>query len=178
MSQIETYLNLANLLKLIDSPNREKCQKMYNDNQKLFEYAKGSSSKHQAWKGGYIDHLEEIMNLAIMLYGTMNKLRELSFSLSDALFVLFIHDLEKPWKYSKNPNDLARVKDASSVKNFIFEILKIYDIALNDEQNNAFKYIHGEGSDYDPENRVQLPLAAFVHCCDTISARIWFDEPR
>jgi len=43
---------------------------------------------------------------------------------------------------------------------------------------NALKYVHGEGNDYNPEVNVQGPLAAFVHCCDTFSARVWPDFPK
>lgn len=61
---------------------------------------------------------------------------------------------------------------------FILTQLNNYNITLNEEQYNALKYVHGEGKDYDPYKNVQLPLAAFVHCCDVMSARIWPNESR
>jgi hypothetical protein len=41
------------------------------------------------------------MNTAVILYHTFGQLRPMPFSLSDALVVLFVHDLEKPWAYEE-----------------------------------------------------------------------------
>jgi hypothetical protein len=56
--------------------------------------------KHQAWEGGYVDHLQETMNIGIDLYKTFSQRRDLTFTLSDLFIVLFLHDLEKPFKYA------------------------------------------------------------------------------
>ena len=47
-----------------------------------------------------------------------------------------------------------------------------------EEHKIALKYIHGEGDDYQKDKRVMTPLCAFCHCCDVISARIFFDYPK
>ena len=57
-------------------------------------------------------------------------------------------------------------------------IVKKLKIPLTAAQRNALRYAEGEKEDYHPTKRIMNPLAAFVHCCDTISARIWFDEPK
>src|SRR5262249_9207094 len=67
----------------------------------LFWSARGSSHNHQAWAGGYAHHVREVMNVAVVLYDALGQLRPLPFSLSDALVVLFVHDLEKPWAYEQ-----------------------------------------------------------------------------
>jgi hypothetical protein len=173
-----TYLVFTQLIQLIDEPNRSGCLQVYEDNKEKFEFAKGSQTKHQNWQGGYIQHLEEIMNIGLQMYGTFYDLRLIPFSISDIMLVMFLHDLEKPWKYSPDPEDAKFVKSFPNVKAFIEFQMNKYNISLTPEQYNGLKYIHGEGDDYDPKVRIQLPLAAFVHCCDTMSARIWFDYPK
>ena len=66
------------------------------DHEALFAKAAGSSSNHQAWEGGYLDHVAETMNIARWLYGCSP--RNFPFRLSDALVVMFLHDIEKPFK--------------------------------------------------------------------------------
>jgi hypothetical protein len=58
------YQNLTQLIELIDEPNKTACIAIFNDNKERFTQAPGSLTKHQAWSGGYIDHLEEAMNIA------------------------------------------------------------------------------------------------------------------
>lgn len=169
------YKNIDQLIALIDGSNREHCASIIRDNFDRFHEAPGSLSKHQAWKGGYIDHLEETMNYAINLYNMMNGFRELPFTISDAILVLFLHDLEKPFRYVEPKLDLSTEVDK---KRFVNGLIEKYGISLTNDQMNSLKYIHGEGDDYSRTVNVQGPLAAFVHMCDTVSARIWFDYPK
>lgn len=166
---------LAEFLEWIPSPNRTGCLALFHDHELRMKTAPGSSIKHQAWVGGYVDHLEEIMHIAVSLYEALSNIRPLPFTLADAILVLYLHDLEKPFKYIE-PRTLF--PDDESKKVFIETIMQHYAIVLTPDQHNALTYIHGEGDHHNPEKRIQGPLAAFVHCCDTISARIWFDEPK
>jgi len=59
------------------------------------------------------------MNIATELYKNLGSHRPLSFSLSDALLILFLHDLEKPWKYAGNEQQKAELKSFSDYKEFI-----------------------------------------------------------
>lgn len=145
--------------------------KLYEDNLFRFERAQGSSFNHQAWPGGYLDHITEVMNIGVNLYGSLTTIRELPFSLSDALFILFLHDLEKPWKgeiHFQNKNDKR-----------LFRMSKInqYGIELSVAQENALKYVEGEGDEYRSDRRVMNELSGFCHICDVTSARIWHDKP-
>ena len=63
----------------------------------------GSTTKHQAWRGGYVSHLEETMNIALMLFETFRSVRPFPFKESDALFTLFLHDCDKLFAYSMTP---------------------------------------------------------------------------
>lgn len=83
----------------------------------------GSKSKHQNWQGGYIQHLEEIMNIAIEMYHLLDTKRTLTFTISDCILVLFLHDLEKPWKYSPDTSDNTILSQYPNTKAFIESIL-------------------------------------------------------
>jgi hypothetical protein len=168
-------LKLRSLLDFIDPFNNAQCLRLYEENKVIFHKSPGSKTKHQAWHGGFVDHLEEVMKFAFKLFNLMNAQRPLVFSLSDAMLVLFLHDIEKPFKYggSKIPLNTEEEK-----WNFLIEITNRYGIDLSEEHLNALRYAHGEGKDYDPIKRVQGPLGAFIHMCDVASARIWYDYPK
>lgn len=158
---------------MIDEPYRQSSLRLFMDNKPIFRKEKGAKAKHQAWKGGFLDHLKEVMNIAIILYDALNARRSLPFSLSEALLVLFIHDLEKIW-IGKKYRQLAEDERCRIVVN---KLSKKYGFKLTDEQLNGLRYVEGEGQDFHPTKRVQGPLAAFVHVCDAISARIWHNFP-
>jgi hypothetical protein len=169
------YYTLNYFLNKIDGSNREGCKNILIDFKDRFELAPGSLRKHQAWKGGYIHHLEETMNLGFVLYQEMNRFRTLPFSFSDIVLILFLHDLEKPFRYVPMKNEFKNDKEKHD---FIESLIKKYKIKLSANHKNALTYIHGEGDEYHRTKRIQKPLAAFVHCLDTLSARVWFDEPK
>ncbi len=179
---MQEYAYIPEMLTLIDEPNRSACQKILQDNEKPFKVAKGSQHNHQNWTGGYWDHIREIMNIGIVLYRNMNPLRTLPFSLSDVLLVLFLHDLEKPWKEGLTLVGVfvgdTDVHDYLKWEEFKFDKFKEYGITLTSEQENAIRFIHGEGLCYSSSFRVMGPLGAFCHSCDVFSARIWFDYPK
>ena len=76
---------------MIEEPNRSACLRILADNRKLFQTVQGSTNNHQNWPGGYFDHVQEIMNIAVVRYGQMNSIRSLPFSLSDLLLVVYLH---------------------------------------------------------------------------------------
>lgn len=157
----------------IDEPNKSICIKFINDNEKRLLKAKGSATKHQNWDGGYLDHIIETMEIALSLYPDLMRKRILPFSLKDVMLTLFLHDLEKPWKHIEGGIKFTK----EEAKEFRKKKIEEYGFVLTDEHWNALEYVEGE-HDYHPTERKQGPLAAFIHCCDVISARIWFDEPK
>lgn len=165
-----TYYTIGQLLEHCTHVNYEAFQRLLNDHHRLFETAPGSSHNHQAWPGGYLDHVSETMNIANWLYNSCP--RKYPFALSQALEVMFLHDLEKPWKY--NGAALTTKEERKA-----FRALKIqeYGIQLTDEQENALRYVEGvRDSEYSPGDRVMKEMAAFCHCCDVLSARVWHDK--
>lgn len=180
---LQKYLSIEEMLAMVDEPNREKCLLILFDNRKLFLEATGSSHNHQTWPGGYLDHVQETMNIAVLLHPRLDLVRTLPFSLSDALLICFLHDLEKPFKYqtlyynSGVPVRRALWHTKEERKAFRECKLSEYGIKLTPEQANAMRYVEGEGDDYTNERRVMNELAAFCHMCDIWSARGWHNSP-
>lgn len=173
---------LSELLKFIDGANGRICQNILSRNRALFKRALGSANNHQAWRGGYLDHVTETMNWGFVLYKTISGIRALPFSLSDVLLVLFLHDIEKPWKYELGrggqlvPRPELETKKAQH--EFRDKRLTEYGIILSAEQQNALKYAEGEMGDYTNQRRMMNELAGFVHICDVMSARVFHNYPR
>ncbi len=179
---MKDYRTIEEMIEMMPEPNRGICAKILADNRALFQAVQGSSHNHQAWPGGYFDHVQETMNIAVMLYEALNPLRPLPFALPDALLVNFFHDIEKPWKYEFNGNGelcyREELKDKEAQRLFREKKLHTYGVKLTEDQENALRYVEGEFDDYLNTRRVMGPLAAFCHMCDVASARIWFDHPR
>lgn len=169
------YRTVQELLQFLPSSNRGACEKLRSFFEENCQNAPGSSHNHQAWEGWYFDHVSDIMNYACFLYDQMSTLRPLPFSLSDALLVLFLHDIEKPLKYTSSMHHLTEWKSDEEIR---LELIEEYGINMTDEQRNGFNYVHGEIREYRKDARVATSLAAFCHCCDIISARIYFNHPR
>ena len=172
------YLTLNALLALIDEPNGPRVRALLDDHRRGCAHAPGSSANHQAWPGGFWDHTREVLNLAVVQYRTLSACRPLPFSLSDALLVLAVHDLEKLVRYrpdgSADPSLAAKADKAA----FRLKLLDRYQVKLTGQQANALRYAEGvRDRDYRPGERTMGPLAAFVHTCDLLSARLWFAHP-
>jgi hypothetical protein len=179
--QRSVCLNDFELQELIDEPQRAIIDKIIDDSFGLFQTAPGSSHNHQAWPGGYWDHVMETMNFAVDLYGLMSQMRTLCFTLSEALVVMFLHDIEKPWKYRLDSDgelvDNPDIPDKAARKAFRDAKLAEYGLVLNPRQLNAMLYVEGELGDYTNSQRAMWPLAAFCHMCDIASARVWPNSP-
>ena len=129
MTDISKYLNI------LQGDNREGCKRMWNYFIEKCNTAKGSSHNHQYWEGGYFDHIKEIMDYAEILYNSMSKYRTLPFTLSDAILILFLHDIEKPIKYGTNLS-------VSHMSNHEIRdmLMKDYCISLSEYQLNGLNY--------------------------------------
>jgi hypothetical protein len=175
------YYTVPEMIGMIDEPNRSGCFKILKDCLKLFQTVQGSTNNHQNWLGGYFDHVQEVMNIAIIQYKLLSSVRPLPFSLSDLLLVVYLHDIEKPWKYELGEDGQLHHKTTMKCKedHQRFRMLKLaeYGIVFTPEQENGIKYAEGELSDYSNRRRVMGPLACLAHVCDVLSARLWFDHP-
>jgi hypothetical protein len=172
------YLPFGELLQRVDEPYRSALQRLLAEHGERFRSARGSSTNHQAWAGGYVDHIREVMNAAVVLYEALGRLRPLPFSLSDALVVLFVHDLEKPWAY-EDVGEGWRRREGFKENAHAFRLARLAEagVTLPTELERAVFFVEGEGSHYSNRVRVMSPLAAFCHMCDVASARLWHDYP-
>lgn len=59
---------LTDYLQTLDDPRKESIIKFHEDHLSLMLETKGSNSNHQAWKGGYLDHIQESLNIADIIY--------------------------------------------------------------------------------------------------------------
>jgi hypothetical protein len=175
------YLDIPELVELIDEPYREACQRIIWDHEGRMKSTPGSSGNHQAWEGGYWDHVRECMNMASVYYDVDSSLRPLPFSKSDALLILFLHDLEKPWRFERQEDETKENPDLRTKpqkRAYREKMLKRYDIKLSSHLENAFIYAEGELDAYSNENRAMNELAVFCHTIDYKSARQWHDYPQ
>lgn len=175
------YYTVEAMIAMIDGPNREACIHLLEDNRKIFQVAYGSTHNHQSWPGGYLDHVQEAMNIAIVLFKQLNSIRPLKFTLSDLLLVVYLHDVEKPWKYETAVDGTRVHKSEMQTKAAHqcsrMKIIEKYGICLNEDQLNGVEYAEGELVGYSNQQRAMGPLACVAHMCDVASARLWFDHP-
>lgn len=177
------YYGIAEMIELMDEPYRSSCRRLYDENRELFLLARGSTHNHQAWPGGYHDHIEDGMNYVILFYrAEASTGRPMPFSLTEALVGFFLHDLEKPWRFEREPDGSWRntglMKTKADRAEFRWKKIAEYGIPLTPKIENAVRYAEGEGDDYRPDIRVSNELAALVHMCDNYSARGRHDYPR
>lgn len=177
------YLRIEQLIDMIDEPHRSACHRILKENREPFERARGSTHNHQTWDGGYIDHVIDGMNYARHLYAFTEVFgRPLPFTVSDALLVFFLHDLEKPWRILVDADGQASNREGldtkAAYKQFREDKLHEYGLELTPYQLNGLTYVEGELGDYSSERRVMNELAAFCHMVDVWSARGWYDYPK
>jgi hypothetical protein len=172
------YLTFDQLLRRVDEPYQTALRRLLAEHGELFRSARGSSHNHQAWPGGYADHVREAMNIAVVLYEALSPLRPVPFSLSDALVVMFVHDLEKPWAYEEVGGTWRR-REGLKENAHAFRLARLAEagLTLPEELERAVAFVEGEVGKYSNKERGMSPLAAFCHMCDVASARLWHDYP-
>ena len=161
--------------------------KFHDDHLEEILTAKGSSHNHQAWYGGYHDHVVQCLTIADDLWkGTAGYLEcgvpgyaprlvknELMFKFENVALVLYFHDIEKIFKYGGR-RSIYDEKVLTNKDIWYYGILpEKYGIRFEHNELNALEYIHGEGNDYKKDERVMHPLAAFCHTVDVLSARVF-----
>lgn len=168
--------------RFVNEPQRSQILAMLEAEDVVMSQTRGSTNNHQAWPGGWKDHYADGMNIARVLFHTLNNLRPLPFTLHDALVAFFAHDIEKPWKYDlgedgqwHHKSNFATKEDAN---NFRDAKLAEYGIELTSMQANAMKFAEGEiEGTYNNRERASSELAGFVHMVDHCSARVWHAYP-
>ncbi len=176
------YEAIKNHLLNVKAPNHDACLRIMYANRYRFEKAPGSTHNHQAWEGGYIDHVLETMNIAVVIHEAMRTIwpeRNLP-ELGDVILCLFLHDIEKPWKYVYvlGPDENPDLSTKASRLEFRKKLIQDYGFELTEEQWNGIEFAEGEIHKYSNHERNMSPLAAMVHMCDVWSARGWYNQPH
>jgi hypothetical protein len=167
------HKTLSDYLHALSDPRQQAILAFHQRHEHLIRQARGSSHNHQAWQGGYQDHLAETFRLAETMYSQFSAARPLPFSLESALVCLYFHDVEKIWQYTTG------LPEGFDKDVFYTDTLPAtYGITLTAEELNALTYAHGEGSDHSKKERKMNELAALVHAADNLSARLWHDQGR
>ena len=178
MSGPPPYLSLDSLLSAITGNNGQAIRQLLADHRERYAHARGSSRNHQAWPGGFWDHTTEVLNIAYAQYHWMNSARELPFELSDALLVLACHDLEKLVRFRPDGSEEPGLREKGAKAAYRLGLMAEYGIQLSPQQANALWLAEGvKDVDYSNQQRLMSPLACFVHTCDLLSARMWFNHP-
>jgi len=164
-------LKLMEQIENFNDPRKDGLLKFHQDNMDFVNTAKGSSHNHQAWEGGYKDHIAETLRIADVVYAGMSQIREMPFELDSGKICLLLHDIEKIWKYSTG-------EDINKQSWYTNILPTVYKVELTDDEMNALEYTHGEVDDHSKTERKMGRLAAFVHACDCMSARLWHDEGK
>ncbi|MBI4434051.1 hypothetical protein HY632_04710 [Candidatus Uhrbacteria bacterium] len=178
---MQTYFTIDDMLEMIPEPNRSACQRLLAHLRAHHPDAPGSTHNHQAWPGGYLDHLCEFMNLVIVFYRSLSQLRSQSYTLADALLVGFLHDLEKPWALVKTAQGtvmrIAVLQPKDAQHEFRMAKIQEFGIVLTPDQEDALRYVEGEMGVYSEHRRHMSPLACCCHLADCTSARMWPEHP-
>ena len=164
---------LQDYLDALDDPRRAAVLAFHDTHRDLIYRAHGSSHNHQAWPGGYADHLAETLRIAEVLYTGLSALRPLPFTLASAHICLYLHDIEKIWQYTT-----GLPADFNKGDIYTQQLPTVYGLPLTADELNALEYAHGEGDDHRKDKRVMNELAALVHAADNLSARLWHSDGR
>jgi hypothetical protein len=168
MNKLEYYLS-NNLWE----PRLEQVLRFHEDHVNLINRAKGSTSKHQAWEGGYRHHIEQCIEIGLSLYSIYHRHVHDLFTQEQVVTVLYFHDIEKIWKGVKESH--ITLQPSFKILYYTQILPELYGIVFSEDELTALKYIHGEGHDYC-EDRVMNELGALCHAADVLSARLFHDK--
>lgn len=163
-------MNLETILESLEDPRRGAIIEFHEEFRTKIHKAKGSSFNHQAWEGGYADHITDAIRIAETLLSSLELIRPTKVNIASAIIVVYFHDIEKMWKYT----DGTKIDK----EEWYTSILPSRGIEFTEEELNALRYTHGEGDDYRKDKRIMNPLAAICHAADNLSARLWPDDGK
>lgn len=161
--------------------NGPRLQQILDRHMGTFQAAKGSLHKHQAWPGGYLQHVADCMSLITMLINATGNTKywPIPFTRASAMLVMFLHDIEKPFMQERMAADSA-MQPWNKEQRFIFrgELIADYNIMLTEEEQIALLFVEGESDYYHPTKRLTNELGALCHAADYLSARLWHSRNK
>lgn len=165
-----------------DERNQPAIRAIYHRYWPEISVAPGSSHNHQAWPGGYLEHIRQVNQFVAHIYSICIDLgifaslpEEERFSLEEVLTVTSLHDIEKPFKTILGPDGKPIINPNLLTKqqrdDFKWVFFENHGIELNPNQQNAMQYVEGLGNDYESNRRVISPMGVLAHTADLMSAR-------
>ena len=156
--------------------NCERLYKILDEHAATFDFARGSLYKHQAWPGGYLQHVADCMSIARRILNGTRRGYPVPFEWGSVVLVLFLHDIEKPFMQLQfaiaAPEDFRPWTKKERI-DFRMGMINRYSIEMTVEERVALKYVEGEGGDYSATERKMNELGALCHAADVLSARLW-----
>ena len=164
---------LARQIDTLAAPRRARVRAWFDAHATEVAAAQGSGHNHQAWPGGFLDHTLQLLASVDLLLDTLPGVHPLPADVTadSAKTVLLFHDVEKVFKYGG-----GLLMDFGKTTYLFWHLPREWGITFTAAEVNALNYVHGEGDHYRKDRRVMGPLAAFVHSCDVLSARVWHDR--
>jgi len=87
------FLDLHQIVQLVDQPNKDAIIESYVQNVERVAQTPGARKKHQAWDGGYLDHVVYATNYGIALHNLHKQIGfQVNYSESDIAIVMLLHD--------------------------------------------------------------------------------------
>ncbi|MCA9349099.1 hypothetical protein KC878_03065 [Candidatus Saccharibacteria bacterium] len=177
----------AALFREIPGDNGYDLRLLYQTHWQQICLAPGSRAIHQAWPGGYIEHVIQVNRTIALLYAFCEQSGWLAtiaederFELGDALLIGALHDIEKPFGYHYNFVDgtfkaECWLSTKPGRKRFREQLFANWQFQLDPNQQNALQYAEGlRDADYTPHQRTMKPMAVLVHAADLLSARVGY----
>lgn len=176
MSEQSAYLTFDQLVELVPPHTLIAVRRMMADHRDAIFAAPASAHNHQAWPGGYADHVTEIANIALVQYAALSALRPLPFTVGDVILVVLLHRFDRVFRYGPDKHYLAAgtVKQRHGLRDML---IRRYKISLSAQHVNALRYAEGEHDEHRRDRRAASPLAAFLQSSTLISSRVWPQFP-
>lgn len=203
--QIQSNYELfcKNISDYISSPRKEQLLDYYKSVEDILLLAPASSKEgyHNAFPGGYVDHVNRVVQASIDLYKTWNKYREVdSFTKEELIFAAINHDLgklgegntpsylpnESDW-HVKNQGAIYKVNNKLSFMlvpdRSILNLVKA-GISISDNEYLGIKLHDGLYEDsnkpylmsYNPESRLRTSLPLILHQADLLASRVEWEN--
>ena len=194
----------ANIEKYISTPRKEKLLQYYKSIEDHFVLAPASTREayHNCLPGGYIDHINRVVAVAIDLHELWAKYGDSqnNYTLEELIFSAINHDLGKLGLHNKpgvlpNDNDwqiknqgtLYKVNNQlafSTVPDRTLFILQSIGVEVTENEYLGIKLHDGLYDDsnkpylisYQPESRLRTTLPIILHQADMLAARVEWER--
>ena len=174
--------SIENLFQLIEDKGLQgNLLKMHKKHLLLMQTRPAAVKQHHWWAGGYLEHVQEVMNYAAMIVQGMGSLEEeFKVSLDDVLLCAYVHDLDKLERYEHNtknwPKGPFKAIDQEVCESTGLIAVKCaeFGITLTREHLHSISWHHGGWSVIikDAPWARMSSLATILHSADILSGFI------